>query len=113
MKTSERVLFIIGVILTAAALLLACFAAYFGISSLISLRFHGVQGTESIGVAFMLVFLVIFSFATWAASLLAAILLLIRPVRTQHPRVRRWSRVLLILLLATSLLLGVIFLLCL
>ena len=113
MKTSVRVLFIIGALLTAAAILLGIFAMYFGISALIAVHFHGVEGTESIGVAFMLVFLVIFAFSSWGTALLAAILLLIRPARTDHARVRRWARIMLFVLLALSLLLGVLFLLCL
>ena len=112
MKTSEKVLFIIGAFLTLAAVLVACFAAYFGISALIALHIHGVEGTESIGVAFMLVFLVIFSVAAWATALLAAILLLVRPVRVEHMRVRRASRILLLVLLGVSLLLGVLFIFC-
>ncbi|MBQ2772920.1 MAG: hypothetical protein IJF45_01075 [Clostridia bacterium] len=112
MKTSERVLFIIGAVLTVAALLLACFAAYFGVSALISIHFHDMEGAQSIGVAFMLVFLAIFAVAAWGAALLAAILLFIRPARAKHPRVRRWSRIFLLLLLVSSLLIGLLLILC-
>ena len=112
MKTSERVLFIIGAVLTVAALLLACFAAYFGVSALISIHFHDMEGAQSIGVACMLVFLAIFSFSAWFTALLAAILLLVRPVRTNHLPVRRWSRIFLLLLLVSSLLIGLLLILC-
>ncbi len=113
MKTREKVLFIIGALLTVAALVLAALAMYFGVSALIAVHIHGTQGAESIGVAFMLVFLVIFAFFAWGTALLAAILLLVRPARTEHVRVRRWSRILLLVLLAVSVLLGVVFVLCL
>lgn len=112
MKASEKVLFVIGAVLSIVALLLGCLAAYFGASALIAVHVHGANGAESIGVAFMLVFLLIFSFASWGTALLAVILLLIRPARTQHPRVRRWSRVHIILLLMICLLLGVLLLYC-
>ena len=112
MKKSTRILFIIGAVLTVAALVLACFAAYFGVAALISIHFHDVGGTQSIGVAFMLVFLVIFAFCAWGAALLGAILLLIGPARGEPSRLRRWSRIFLLLLLGVSLLLGLLFVFC-
>ena len=102
MKTSEKVLFVIGAILTLAAVLVACLAAYFGISALIAVHITGVEGTESIGVAFAMLFMIIFSVVAIGTALVAAIFLLIRPARSTSPPVHRASHVWLWLLLLVN-----------
>ena len=112
MKTSEKVLFIIGAFFALAATLIAVFAAYFGIAALVNVHIHGVVGIESIGVAFLVVFMIIFSAVAIGAALVAATLLLIRPARSEMLRVRRISRVLLLLVLSAAALLIGLFVAC-
>jgi len=112
MKTSEKVLFILGAILAIAAALLGIFAMYFGVSALVAVHVTGVEGAESIGVAFAMVFMIIFSVVAIGTALVAAILLLIRPARVEAPFVRRASRILLWLLLSIAALLLALFVAC-
>ena len=112
MKTSEKVLFGFGVILALAAVLAACFAGWFGISALVSVHIHEVEGAQSIGVAFAVVFMIIFSAVAIGTALVAAIVLWIRPARSAVLRVRRVSRILLLLLLFAALLLVGLFVVC-
>lgn len=113
MKTSEKILFGIGCFFAVVALFCAAFATVLGVSALISVAEESKELGEAIGMAFELVFMVIFSVAAWAASLLSAILLFAGPTRTAHMTVRRVSRILLISLLVLCIVPAVLWVLCL
>ena len=112
MKASEKVFFILGVILALAAVLAACLSAYFGIAALVTVHAHGAKGVQSIGVAFAMVFMIIFGVISMGAALVSALLLGMRSVRSAVLRIHRTSRILLWLLLSLAVFLIALFVLC-
>ena len=94
MKKGEKILFIIALIIAAAALLFACFSAYFGIYFVV-LKLGGAQplSTALTGLLFILV-----TFISWSLSLLSLPFFILSPVRSEQKCVRRASLVLLCVL---------------
>lgn len=94
MKKREKILFIIALIVAAAALLFACFSAYFGIYFVV-LR---VGGTEQLSMALTGLLFILVTFISWSLSLLSLPFFILSPVRSEQKCIRRASLVLLCLL---------------
>ena len=94
MTRSEKILFILAMILAVAALVLGAFSTYFGVSAQIARAAYEAEGNvgNSLGVGFLLVFMLISFVASAGATLFSTVLFLIRPIRSRAFRVRRASR---------------------
>ena len=101
MRKGERILFIVALIVSVAAVLLAAFAAYFGIYYTV-MKFSDTG--DGIAMAFSAVFFVLLALISWCISLVTLPLFALAPLRSESRSVRRTSLVALCVLGALFLL---------